>query len=51
MRGRDAAMLIVAANVASLYRYIGLALLPAIFLGCGGPVPGDRAEGGYAMPG
>ncbi len=33
VRGRDAAMLIVAANVASLYRYIGLALLPAIFLG------------------
>ena len=33
LRGRDAALLIVAANVASLYRYIGLALLPAIFLG------------------
>ncbi len=33
LRGRGAATLVVAANVAALYRYIGLALLPAIFLG------------------
>ena len=51
LRGRDAALLIVAANVASLYRYIGLALLLAIFLGCGGPVRDGRARPGSAMPG